>query len=70
MDQNSEKNSNGLPQSATVTEQSNAPTTEDKIEKLKIILDNPKNTYFSGQTIRGTVSINCGQRTKIRGEYK
>lgn len=47
-----------------------SPSTEGKIEKIKIILDNPQNTYCSGQTIRGTISLNCAQRTQIRGKYK
>lgn len=42
--------------------------TDDKNEKLKIILDNSQNTYYSGQTIRGTISLNCKQKKKIRGE--
>lgn len=45
-----------------------ATSTDDKNEKLKIILDNPQNTYYSGQTIRGTISLNCKQKKKIRGE--
>lgn len=42
---------------------------DDKNEKLKITLDNPLNTYYSGQTIRGTISLNCKQKKKIRGEF-
>lgn len=41
----------------------------DKNEKFKIILDNPDHTYHSGQTIRGTISLNCKQKKKIRGIY-
>lgn len=43
--------------------------TDDKNEKLKITLDNPLNTYYSGQTIRGTISLNCKQKKKIRGKW-
>lgn len=42
---------------------------DDKTEKLKITLDNPLNTYYSGQTIRGTISLNCKQKKKIRGKH-
>lgn len=42
---------------------------DDKNEKLKIILDNATNTYYSGQTIHGTISLNCKQKKKIRGEH-
>lgn len=45
-----------------------ATSIDDKNEKLKIILDNPQNTYYSGQTIRGTISLNCKQKKKIRGK--
>lgn len=45
-----------------------ATSIDDKNEKLKIILDNPGNTYYSGQTIRGTITLNCKQKKKIRGE--
>lgn len=41
---------------------------ELKNEKLKIILDNPDHTYYSGQTIRGTITLNCKQKKKIRGK--
>lgn len=54
--------------SSSSTDQS-SPSTEGKIDKIKIILDNPQNTYCSGQTIRGTISLNCAQRTQIRGKY-
>lgn len=43
---------------------------ELKNEKLKIILDNPDHTYYSGQTIRGTITLNCKQKKKIRGKSK
>lgn len=46
-----------------------SPPSEEKIEKIKIILDNPQHTYSSGQTIRGTISLNCTQKTQIRGKY-
>lgn len=46
-----------------------SPPNEEKIEKVKIILDNPQHTYSSGQTIRGTISLNCTQKTQIRGKY-
>lgn len=46
-----------------------ATSVDEKNEKLKIILDSPENnTYYSGQTIRGTISLNCKQKKKIRGE--
>lgn len=45
-----------------------ATSIDDKNEKLKIILDNPENTYYSGQTIRGSITLNCKQKKKIRGE--
>lgn len=45
-----------------------ASSIDDKNAKLKITLDNPENTYYSGQTIRGTISLNCKQKKKIRGE--
>lgn len=45
-----------------------ATSIDEKNEKLKIILDNPDNTYYSGQTIRGTITLNCKQKKKIRGE--
>lgn len=41
---------------------------DGKNDKLKITLDNPQNTYYSGQTIRGTISLNSKQKKKIRGE--
>lgn len=43
---------------------------ELKNEKLKIIFDNPDHTYYSGQTIRGTITLNCKQKKKIRGKSK
>lgn len=43
---------------------------ELKNEKLKIIFDNPDHTYYSGQTIRGTITLNCKQKKKIRGKLK
>lgn len=49
-------------------DQTKSAQVEEQIEKLKITLDNPNNTYYSGQTIRGTISLNCAQKTKIRGE--
>lgn len=45
-----------------------ASSFDDKNAKLKITLDNSENTYYSGQTIRGTISLNCKQKKKIRGE--
>lgn len=45
-----------------------ATSIDEKGEKLKISLDNPDNTYFSGQTIHGTISLNCKQKKKIRGK--
>lgn len=68
MDQSSEKNSSGTAEVDISSDQSKTPSTEEKIEKLKIILDNTNHTYYSGQTIRGTISINCAQKIKIRGE--
>lgn len=68
MDQSSEKNSSGTAEVDISSDQSKTPSTEEKIEKLKIILDNTNYTYYSGQTIRGTISINCAQKIKIRGE--
>lgn len=46
-----------------------ATSIDDKNEKLKIILDNPENIYYSGQTIRGTITLNCKQKKKIRGKF-
>lgn len=39
-----------------------------KNEKFKIALDSPGNTYYSGQTIRGSVTINCSKPKRIRGK--
>lgn len=39
-----------------------------KQEKFKVTLDSSTNTYFSGQTIRGTISVYCKQKKKIRGK--
>lgn len=47
-----------------------ATSIDEKSEKLKIILDNPDNTYYSGQTIRGNITLNCKQKKKIRGKSK
>lgn len=47
-----------------------ATSIDEKNEKLKIILDNPDHTYYSGQTIRGTITLNCKQKKKIRGKLK
>lgn len=44
-------------------------STDDKKEKLKISLDNSTNTYYSGEHIRGTISLCCKQRKKIRGKF-
>lgn len=41
---------------------------EIKNEKFKISLDSPNNTYYSGQTIRGTIELTNKQAKKIRGE--
>lgn len=68
MDQSSEKNSSGTAEVDISSDQSKTSSTEEKIDKLKIILDNTNHTYYSGQTIRGTISINCAQKIKIRGE--
>lgn len=54
---------------STPSEPLQSPPSEEKIEKIKIILDNPQHTYSSGQTIRGTISLNCTQKTQIRGKY-
>lgn len=51
------------------SDQNESPPAEEKLEKIKIILDNPQNTYTSGQTVRGTITLNCAQRTQIRGKY-
>lgn len=40
----------------------------EKNEKFKITLDSPNNTYYSGQTIRGTIELTNKQAKKIRGE--
>lgn len=45
-----------------------ATSSDDKNEKLKITLDSPDNTYYSGQAIRGTILLNCKQKKKVRGE--
>lgn len=50
------------------TDQDGSSPIEGKIEKIKINLDNPQNTYCAGQTIRGSISLNCAQRTQIRGK--
>lgn len=47
-----------------------AASVDDKGEKFRITLDNPTNTYYSGQTIHGTISLNCKQKKKIRGKHK
>lgn len=39
-----------------------------KNENFKITLDSPNNTYYSGQTIRGTIEVTNKQPKKIRGE--
>lgn len=54
---------------STPSEPLQSPPSEEKIEKIKISLDNPQHTYSSGQTIRGTISLNCTQKTQIRGKY-
>lgn len=51
------------------TDHLQSPPNDEKIEKVKIILDNSQHTYSSGQTIRGTISLNCTQKTQIRGKY-
>lgn len=56
-------------QTTAPSEPLQSPPSEEKIEKIKIILDNPQHTYSSGQTIRGTISLNCTQKTQIRGKY-
>lgn len=68
MEQSSEKHSSSTTEMENPSDQSKTPPTEEKLDKLKIILDNPNHTYHSGQTIRGTITINCAQKTKIRGE--
>lgn len=40
----------------------------EKNENFKITLDGPNNTYYSGQTIRGTIEVTNKQAKKIRGE--
>lgn len=40
----------------------------EKNENFKITLDSPNNTYYSGQTIRGTIELTNKQAKKIRGE--
>lgn len=57
-------------ESSSIDQLQSPPQTDDKIEKIKIVLDNPQNTYCSGQTIRGTITLNCSQKTQIRGKYK
>lgn len=52
-------------QSLSVSITSDAP---EKNEKFKITLDSPNNTYYSGQTIRGTIELTNKQAKKIRGE--
>lgn len=43
---------------------------DEKNEKFKITLDSPNNTYYSGQTIRGNISLVNKQVKKIRGEMR
>lgn len=47
------------------TDQSKTSPIHDKNDRFKIVLDNPDNTYYSGQTIHGTVYLNCSE---IRGK--
>lgn len=46
-------------------DQCKSPPIEEKTDKLKIVLDNPENTYHSGQKIQGTVYL---KHSKIRGK--
>lgn len=46
-----------------------ASSADGKGDKFRITLDNPTNTYYSGQTIHGTISLNCKQKKKIRGKH-
>lgn len=43
---------------------------EMKNDKFKITLDSPNNTYYSGQTVRGTISLINKQVKKIRGKIE
>lgn len=56
--------------SPTASLQSLTPSINEqqKSEKFKIILDSSTNTYYSGQTIRGTISLCSKQPKKIRGK--
>ncbi|XP_031621706.1 arrestin domain-containing protein 17-like [Contarinia nasturtii] len=38
-------------------------------QKFKISFDNPERTYYSGDTIRGTLTLTNKQKKKIRGIY-
>ncbi|XP_055313585.1 arrestin domain-containing protein 17-like [Sitodiplosis mosellana] len=49
---------------STDQSKSSSSPVDEKIAKLKIVLDNPNNTYYSGQTIHGTVYLNYSE---IRG---
>lgn len=50
------------------TDPTSSSSSEEKMEKIKVTLDSVENTYCSGQTIRGTISLNCTQKTQVRGE--
>lgn len=43
---------------------------DEKNTKFKITLDSPNHEYYSGSVIRGTVSLLCKHRKKIRGKFK
>lgn len=68
MSQSSDEQSAVKSNMTPTTDQTSSSSSEEKIEKFKITLDNPQHTYCSGQTIRGTISLNCTQKTQIRGE--
>lgn len=41
---------------------------DEKNTKFKITLDSPNHEYYSGSIIRGTISLFCQHRKKIRGK--
>lgn len=41
---------------------------DEKNTKFKITLDSPSHEYYSGSVIRGTISLFCKHRKKIRGK--
>lgn len=70
MSQNASEITSDKTEEALSSDQHESPSSDEKIEKIRIVLDNPQNTYCSGQTVNGKIYLNCTRGTQIRGKLQ